>query len=375
MGQCVRCLLPEAVPNSDLTGHSICGLCREYEQRSVLPLVNQRDKWIRVLEEVIEGCRGVGEYDCLVNLSGGKDSCYLLYKLKREYDLNVLAFTMDINVPDIAWDNIRRTVAKLDVPHVTYRPPHEFYRKLYRFLLQNQEERGAVRTVCYVCAPLYEGYSLRIAIEKRIPVVFAGYSPGQPDPERMEFEFSRQIICETDWTPPAVRDSGIFDERELSMFWNPLRYPSGTSFPRYIAPFHAWPYSQDEVMRQVVKLGLARNRRSASPIHSNCPVNWLLMYSDLKNLGYNPYAPEFSQLIREGKASRWYWRVMGPIVNFMIKRKIFLGRNVRRSQEWLGLGDDELVIRRKAANQTRSAEFLRDAEAKVNEHSSAGVPL
>ena len=38
-----------------------------------------------------------------LNLSGGKDSCYLLYKLKREYGLNVAAFTADMNVPDAAW--------------------------------------------------------------------------------------------------------------------------------------------------------------------------------------------------------------------------------------------------------------------------------
>ena len=55
---------------------------------------------------------------------------------------------------------------------MTFRPPREFYRKLFRLLLQNQEERGAVRTVCYVCAPLYEAYSLNLAIEKKIPLVF-----------------------------------------------------------------------------------------------------------------------------------------------------------------------------------------------------------
>jgi hypothetical protein len=68
------------------------------------------------------------------------------------------------------------------------------------------------------------------------------------------------------------------------------------------------------------------------------------MYSDLKNLGYNPYAPEFSQLIREGKANRLHWRVLGPIVNFMIRRKIFLGRQVRTSLDWLQMNESELAI-------------------------------
>jgi hypothetical protein len=83
-------------------------------------------------------------------------------------------------------------------------------------------------------------------------------------------------------------------------------------------------------------------------VHSNCPVNWLLMYSDIKNLGYNPYAPEFSRLIREGKASRFYWRIMGPVVNAMIRTQTFLGREVKRSLEWLGLTPADLKITRAA---------------------------
>lgn len=349
MGQhCTNCLLPAAVPNARLDANRVCGACRDFQFIDLEGQEQVRARREADLEATLAACRGQGQYDVLVNLSGGKDSCLLLYKLKVEYGLNVLAFTTNINIPDVAWQNIHRTVERLDVPHVTYTPPKDFYKRLYNFLLKNQEERGAVRTVCYVCAPLYEGYSLRLAMEKSIPLVAAGYSPGQPEPERMEYEFSRQLLCETDWTPPEVRDSGLFSDDELRLFWNPLEYPAGTAFPRYIAPFHAWRYSQAEAMKLVVKLGLISSSRKASPVHSNCPVNWLLMYSDLKHLGFNPYAPEFAQLIRQGKASRLYWRVMTPIVNFMIRRRILLGRNVTKSLQWLGLDPRELKITRPA---------------------------
>lgn len=344
MRQCVRCLLPEAVPGADLDDTSVCRVCREYDRANHALREQHRKDREADLEKTLRDCRGHGEYDCLVNLSGGKDSCYLLYKLVKEYGLHVLAFTTDMNVPPVAWANIRRTVDRLGVDHVVYRPTEDFYRKLFRFLLQNQEARGAVRTVCYVCAPLFEGYALRTAVEKNIPLVVAGYSPGQPEPERMEYEFSSKLIAATDWTPTEVRDSGLFSDEELTRFWNPLRFPAGTRFPRYLAPFHAWPYNQTEIMDKVVKRGLIANHKSANPIHSNCPVNWLLMYSDLQNLGYNPYAPEFSALIREGKASRRYWRIITPIVNFMIRYKVFLGRNVSRSLKWLGLKPTDLRV-------------------------------
>lgn len=358
--KCTNCLIPKAVPCVKLDDHSICNLCHE---RSLIDLATEeqlRAERQADLERTLKECRGIAEYDAVVNLSGGKDSCLLLYKLIHEYDLKVLAFTTNMNIPDCAWKNIHRTVEKLGVHHITYTPPKDFYRKLYRFLLQNQEERGAVRTVCYVCAPLFEGYSLKLATEKGIPLVLAGYSPGQPEPERMEYEFSPTLIRDTDWTPSEVRDSKLFDEEELKLFWNPFAYPDDTAFPRYLAPFHAWRYSQTEAMKLVVKLGLAANGRHASPVHSNCPVNWLLMYSDLQNLGYNPYVPEFSKLIREGKASRAYWKILGPIVNFIIRHKLFMGRNVSSSLKWLDLSPVDLKITRSAGNSSIDARTYAD---------------
>jgi hypothetical protein len=227
---------------------------------------------------------------------------------------------------------------------LVYRPPSEFYRKVFRHLLTNQEARGAVYTVSYVYAPLFEGDAVAVALEKDIPLVLAGYSPGQPEPERMVYEFSQEMIARTDWTPPALRDAGILEPHEIARFWNPKRYAPNTVFPRYIAPFHAWHYDQDEIMNEVVKLGLVRNHKHASPIFSNYPINWLLMYSDILNFGYNPYAPEFAALVREGKANRTYWRLLGPIVNAMIQRKLLLGRNVATHQKWLDLANEDLRI-------------------------------
>jgi hypothetical protein len=356
MKTCRNCLLPQEVAGADIDADGVCAFCREYGRADHSIEEAVRKEREADLETALQACRGQGEYDCLVNLSGGKDSCYLLYKLKHEYGLKVLAFTTDMNVPEVAWDNIRRTIAKLGVDHVVHTPNQEFYRKLYRHLLQNQEARGAVRSVCYVCAPLFEGYALALAVEKQIPLVVAGYSPGQPDPDRMVYEFSRRMIVESDWTPPEVRDSGLFTDDELQLFWNPYRYPAGTAFPRYLAPFHAWPYSQTEIMQKVVELGLVINSRHASPVHSNCPLNWLLMYSDLKNLHYNPYVPEFAALIREGKASRAQWRVGIPVVNAMIRTRTFMGRNVTKSLNWLELTPQDLKITRPAGSSSEPVE-------------------
>jgi hypothetical protein len=346
MNSCRNCLLPEAVPGADLDASDVCRPCRAYKPQEKHAAETLRRVREADLETALEGCRGVAAYDCVVPLSGGKDSVYLIHKLKKEYCLRVLACTTDIDIGAVAWANIRRAVEKLDVEHVIYRPPMAFYRQLFRWLLMNQETRGAVHTISYVYAPLFEGNALTLAMEKGIPLVLAGYSPGQPLAERMAYEFPRLAISEVDWTPSELRASGEFDAHDLARFWNPKRYPLGTRFPRYLAPFHAWRYDQDETMKMVVELGLISSAKNASPVFSNYPINWLLMYSDLKNFGYNPYAPEFSTLIREGKASRQYWKIMGKIVDFMTLQKIYLGRHVSRHMAWLGLHDEDLRITR-----------------------------
>jgi hypothetical protein len=344
MRHCRRCLLPATVPGADLDRTGTCAFCRA--PRDDAGAEAARAKRASELETLLGALRLRPGPHAVVCLSGGKDSIYLLHRLRVEYGLDVIAFTSDMNIPDVAWENIRRTIDKLGVEHVVHRPDRDFYRRMYRFLLQNQEERGAVRTVCYVCAPLFEGEALKLAVRRGAPFVFAGYGPGQPDPARMMFEFSREMICERDWTPPELRESGLFSAADLDHFWNPAVYPAGTVFPRYVAPFHAWEYSQEATIKAVVELGLVASSRNASPIHSNCPLNWLLMYSDLETLGYNPYAPEFASLIRDGKANRLYWRIMQPVVNFMIRRRILLGRNVTESFKWLELGPADLRVNR-----------------------------
>ena len=87
---------------------------------------------------------------------------------------------------------------------------------------------------------------------KKIPLILAGYSPGQPDVDRMSYEMSPQLLYKTDWAPPGFRENGLFDQNELAKFWNPLVYPPNTNFPRLLAPFHAWDYSQTQILKEAV---------------------------------------------------------------------------------------------------------------------------
>ncbi len=346
--RCRLCLLPAAVPGSELDAAGVCRPCREYSPAAAsTQSENKRKQFELDLDQTLREAHAKGrEYDCLVSFSGGKDSVYILYRLIKEYKLRVLAYTLDFDLPNIAWDNIRRTVKALDVEHLVYAPPKDFYKKMTRYLLMNQLPGGAVETVCYIWAPLRDGGAVRLASERRIPLVFIGYSPGQADPYGMEYELPSRMVAQTDWTPQSLRESGQFTSQELAEFWNPLATPPEHGVPRVLAPLHAWPYNQAEVMRSIVDWGLVSDKKHANPVYSNFSMNWLLMYSDLLNLGYNPYAPEFARLIREGKASRAQWQILSTIVDWMIRRRVLLGSNITKSLRWLELSPEDLRIKK-----------------------------
>ena len=107
MKRCKRCLLPATAPGADIDSSGACQYCRTYKPADMQISESLRIDREADLERCIAESRGQGEYDCLVCLSGGKDSVYLLYKLKKEYGQRVLAYTTDIDIGDVAWNNIR----------------------------------------------------------------------------------------------------------------------------------------------------------------------------------------------------------------------------------------------------------------------------
>ena len=60
-----------------------------------------------------------GEPDCIVTLSGGRDSCFVLHTFVEEYGMNPIAYTYDWGmVTDLARRNQSRMCGGLGVEHI-----------------------------------------------------------------------------------------------------------------------------------------------------------------------------------------------------------------------------------------------------------------
>lgn len=110
--RCTKCILPETFPYISFDENGICQMCRQHQ-----PLQLRGHDALQKLADKVR--RNNGSPDCLVPISGGRDSCYGLHYIKKELGLNPVAYTYDWGlVTDLARRNISRMCGSLGVEHV-----------------------------------------------------------------------------------------------------------------------------------------------------------------------------------------------------------------------------------------------------------------
>ncbi|MCB9858398.1 MAG: hypothetical protein H6818_22160 [Phycisphaerales bacterium] len=128
MRRCTKCILPETMPFIEFDTEGVCNYCRHYKPN--VPMGRE------ALEAVMAPIRSKsGQADCLVGVSGGRDSSFGLHFMCNELNMRPIAFTYDWGmVTDLARRNVSRICGKLGVEHILVSADIE---KKRRFVRQN----------------------------------------------------------------------------------------------------------------------------------------------------------------------------------------------------------------------------------------------
>ena len=115
---CTRCVMDSSDSTLNFDEIGVCDRCREFEQR-IEGWWNHGEGHQNELDNILKAVKASGEgkkYDCILGLSGGLDSCYLLHMAVKEWGLKPYVFHVDAgwNLP-VAEDNLRRLCDKLEV--------------------------------------------------------------------------------------------------------------------------------------------------------------------------------------------------------------------------------------------------------------------
>ena len=111
--RCTKCLLPETFPFIAYDDKGKCNYCSSYEPMKLFGA--------KAFKKEVQSykSKSKGNHDCLLPLSGGRDSCYTLHYVKEELGMNTIAFSYDWGMlTDLARRNQSRMCGKLGVEHI-----------------------------------------------------------------------------------------------------------------------------------------------------------------------------------------------------------------------------------------------------------------
>ncbi|MCX8045013.1 MAG: N-acetyl sugar amidotransferase [Desulfobacterota bacterium] len=168
---CTRCVYPaiSAAP-MEFDENGVCMGCRMAEVKASIPASEWRRR-CDLLREIFERyrCRDGSRHDCIIPVSGGKDSYFQTHVIKNEFGLNPLLVTYNgNNYTPTGWRNLHRMKEVFGVDHIIYSPSVELLKKLNRLGFIIMGDMNWHAHVGITTLPV------RIAVQFKIPLIIWG---------------------------------------------------------------------------------------------------------------------------------------------------------------------------------------------------------
>ena len=164
MKYCKKCIIPDTRPNSSFGSNGVCDACKSHSTRRDVDWEWREDAFRHVVENAKQSSKG---YDCVIPVSGGKDSHWQVIKC-LDYGLNPLAVTWKSpGRTEIGRKNLENLVS-LGVDHIDYQVNPNVERK---FVYKALTRFGTTAIPMHMA--LFN-IPLKIAIKFDIPLVVWG---------------------------------------------------------------------------------------------------------------------------------------------------------------------------------------------------------
>ena len=173
MEYCARCLYPaNAKPTIIFDDDGVCSGCRYHESRAKVEIgwTERQSMLEAILDEAKAAARKRGSaYDCIVPVSGGKDSHFQVWVLKAKYGMSPLLvhFNHAFNAPS-GLRNLANLAERSGCDLISYHAGVESVRKISRYMLEKVGDltwhyHAGIRTVPF-----------QVAVQRNIPLIVWG---------------------------------------------------------------------------------------------------------------------------------------------------------------------------------------------------------
>jgi N-acetyl sugar amidotransferase len=315
MEYCSRCVYPKnAQPYIIFDEKNVCSGCRSAEKNNDVDWNERENK----LQELFDKHKSIAHnnknmYDCIIPVSGGKDSHYQVYIVKEIYGLNPLLVTYNhlFNTP-LGNRNLKNLLEKFSCDHIRFSSSTNSIKKLSKYMLKKCGD------VTWHYHAGITTFPIQMAIKFNIPLIvwaennFSNLT-GIFNPDDM-VEFSRKARKDLALRGIEAVDAighDKIDERDIY----PFQYPSDEEIERvgvrgiYLSNYLKWDEKfQAEKMIELYDFGVAKYPREKSfnlyskleDFHSN----GLHDYLKFLKYGYGRGTDDASTAIRTGRITR-----------------------------------------------------------------------
>src|SRR3989339_829191 len=166
MKYCQHCIMPDTKPDLLFDKAGVCGACRNYERRTRIDW-NSRKK---DLESTLSKYRSNNSWDCIIPVSGGKDSTFQVVKM-LEFGMHPLCVTgTTCDLSEIGRKNIQN-IKNLGVDYIEFSPNPKIRRKMNKIGLTQVGDISWPEHLTIFTIPI------RVAVQYKIPLVIWGENP------------------------------------------------------------------------------------------------------------------------------------------------------------------------------------------------------
>lgn len=320
MDRCSKCGIPN-VKNVPFDANGECFICQNWDDYRLKVAGD-----FSVIAENIKERGANRPYDCLVGISGGRDSTYLLYKLVREYQLRCAAvFVRNVFAPAETLENVKRITEYLGVKLYEYQIDPDYHMEISKAFIQYWQKSHEPLFSNLACAPckLFNMHIFKLANKLGVNSIVYGGNPyeffyvGPGDTSRSrsgKFTFWAMVL---DLIAKIARGLKLVFSNIGIVKYLPIIYRASILYCNQYSPylklrypkikpydfFHYYEWDETELNSILGEIGWVLPRGCVSTWRSDCEFEEVKNYMFMKSVGIGHIHCLYSNLARANKIS------------------------------------------------------------------------
>ena len=235
MKYCKECLYPDTKPQLNFNSDGVCSACTNKKTKDDIDWDKKKEELLQILEKYRS--KDGSNYDCIIPVSGGKDSTYQTYVIKKEFGLNPLVVNFHpLDQTEIGRKNLEN-LKKIGVDCIEFSPNPNIFKKLAKFGLTELGDFQWPEHIGIFTVPV------QIAVRYKIPLIIWGENP------QLEYgqstDINKDTILDREW-----------NEKNGGYFLDKIKPKDMTKYGFDINDLKPYLYPSDDQINEVGITGI-----------------------------------------------------------------------------------------------------------------------